>query len=214
MRNSFVISTERDRSSAYAGLKCAVSSIMSEMFYPARQLAGTMRLSGAMVRKYAQAYEQITGERIAILGRDGRQFTQAQRETMLRAKAYIDENPGMSVDVAMRAALGRAEIAAKRPGVALDTEALLELIAPFGDDLRGIREALAELPELRREVAALRGEMERSRAAAPLPLGKIRAYGDGEAASEAAPGAVSERDRDGVLVRVARRLERLMRRSQ
>lgn len=181
---------------------------------PARQLAGTMRLSGAMVRKYAQAYEAITKDRIAIIGRDGRQFTGPQRDALLRAKAFLDENPGMSVDQAMRAALGRVEIAAKRPGGALDAEALAEIAAPLQAELAGIREGLAELPELRREVAALRLELERTREPGAIPqrLGRPKAFADGRRLEDTADESDRERtgSRDGFLVRAARRIESLI----
>lgn len=197
---------------------------------PARQLAGTMRLSGAMVRKYAQSYEAITGDRIAIIGRDGRQFTGPQRDALLRAKAFLDENPGMSVDAAMRAALGRVEIAAKRPGgeqsIDLLVEALGKVAAPLQAELEGLREGLAELPELRRELADLRKEVARLRerpmasaiATTPHRFEGAAAF-DEPTPAEENPSNKSEYDRerknrkDGLIVQFARRLERLFSRE-
>ena len=188
----------------------------------ARQLAGTMRLSGAMVRKYAQAYEEITGDRIAIIGRDGRQFDNAQREALILARGFVEENPGMSVDMAMRAALGRAEIAAKRPdneqGIDMLVEALGKVAAPLQAELEGIRLALAELPELRREVSSLRREIVEQRAISPVKASRPpdpypKGYGAAVKVEEN-PDKEIDRDResrDGFLVRAARRLERMLR---
>lgn len=203
-------------------LMCGMSE--SAMLYPARQLAISMKLSGAMVRKYASAYEEITGERIEILGRDGRHFTESQRAVMLKAKGLIDANPGMSVDAAIRAALGRSEVAVKSQGGVLDAETLAALAEPFRGDLgaireglSAIREGLAELPLLRVEVKALRGELRHQGRPPSIPSdSSMRPMSFDGPVEETTPEAPRETRADlrdasgGMLVRLARRLERLL----
>lgn len=176
--------------------------------YPARQLAKDMKVSGAMVRVYAAAFENITGERVEIIGRDGRHFTEEQRAVLMKARALISDNPGLTVDAAMRAALGRAEVVAKLSG-GLDSEmlraALHETVAA---------PLTAQLEALRAEVAALRSELAEVKA---LPASERPAVVEGAregGESPAAGNGAAEGQPDGPMVRAVRWLETRLRGGQ
>ena len=83
--------------------------------YNARQVSEALGVSTAMVRKYAAAYEAITTKPIKQHARDGRLYTRDQLDALVTAKGFVDSNAGMSVDAALRIALGRAETAVKEP---------------------------------------------------------------------------------------------------
>ncbi len=134
--------------------------------YTARQVSEALGVSTAMVRKYAAAYEAITGEPVKQHPRDGRLYTRDQLDTLVNAKGFVDGNAGMSVDTALRIALGRAETAVKEPQAqtTINTAAFAEAILA---ELRGLRVDKDELQALRDEVAALRLELTETRALPP-----------------------------------------------
>ena len=115
--------------------------------YNARQVSEALGVSTAMVRKYAAAYEAITGAPIKQHARDGRLYTRDQLDALINAKGFVESNAGMSVDTALRIALGRAETAVKEPQAQttdINTSAFAEAILA---ELRGLRLANERLLE-------------------------------------------------------------------
>ncbi len=80
--------------------------------YLTRQVADRLGLGTAMVRKYAVCFEKLTGQDIPIKRRDGRQFSPEHYAVIAHAKALVDGNQGLSVETALKMALGTAEIGA------------------------------------------------------------------------------------------------------
>ncbi len=80
--------------------------------YSTRQVADRLGLGTAMVRKYAVALEKLTGQDIPLKRRDGRQFGPEHYAVIAHAKALVDGNQGLSVETALKMALGTAEIGA------------------------------------------------------------------------------------------------------
>jgi hypothetical protein len=129
----------------------------SQTVYSTKQLADSLGLGSAMVRKYAVALETVTGQEIPLKRRDGRQFSREHFDVISRAKALVDSNNGLSVDTALKMVLSGPENAAnalaspKALGSSLElTEALSAAIA------RGNEPLLAELRELRQELRETR----------------------------------------------------------
>ncbi len=103
-----------------------------------------------MVRKYAVALEQLTGEEIPIKRRDGRQFSGEHFRIISAAKSLIDSNKGLTVDLSLKMVLAPAEIALKPPtaGLTLDsTQITAETILEGLRELKAIRLQLVLLRE-------------------------------------------------------------------
>jgi hypothetical protein len=121
--------------------------------YSTRQIADSLGLGSAMVRKWALALEKVTGQEIAVKRRDGRQFSRWDFETISAAKGLVDTNKGLSVEAALRMVLGASKegqkaLAAPQPSI--DTRALGETLTAAIS--RGNEPLLAELRELRLEL--------------------------------------------------------------
>lgn len=85
-------------------------------FYSASDSAQRLGVSINMLRRYAKALEGIQGEGvIKIDPQRGRLYTRAQVETLIAAREYVLAEPGTSVENAMRAALGLADVVVKAP---------------------------------------------------------------------------------------------------
>jgi hypothetical protein len=122
----------------------------SQEVYSTKQLADSLKLGSAMVRKYAVALEKLTGEDIPLKRRDGRQFSREHFSIIARAKSLVDAHNGLSVDTALQMVVGESKSGAealaapKTPGNTLElTEALTAAIT------KGNAPLLAELRELR-----------------------------------------------------------------
>jgi hypothetical protein len=120
--------------------------------YSTRQIADSLGLGSAMVRKWALALEKVTGQEIPVKRRDGRQFSRWDFETISAAKGLVDTNKGLSIEAALRMVLGGSEegekalAAPETSGNILGlTEALTAAIAKGNEPL------LAELRELRQD---------------------------------------------------------------
>jgi hypothetical protein len=143
------------------------SSDMSkaEEVYNAGQAGALLNLGGAMLRRYAATYEELSSSEIQIHRREGRLFTQEQVDTLLKARDLVTTQ-GLSVRAAMQLALSgeldiplrRAEMRSKPPwgdGVSEDTLALKEILTealrnavtdannPLLEEMRGLRADLA-----------------------------------------------------------------------
>lgn len=169
-----------------------------ETVYNTQQVAERLGVGAAMLRRYAQTLERITGTDVPHTRRDGRQFSGEHVGVLLRAKSLIDANQGMGVETALRMALGTAEMApiAVTPVVGHGNspelaDALTAAVA------RGNAELLAEVRGLRRDLARL---------AAPAQI---------DAATDKAGSRKEQGDdhaRGGLLVRAATRLEAWLKR--
>lgn len=128
---------------------------MTEISYSARQVAEALNISTAMLRRYALAYEELTGEEIRQVKRDGRKYTQGQLETFLRAKAFVESDPNMTVVWGLRAAMGEVDAISLPPvpesrgsDPAAFAEALrVAVTAPLTEELRLLRQSNERLLE-------------------------------------------------------------------
>lgn len=159
----------------------------TEQVYSTQQAATAIGVGAAMLRRYAQTLERLTGKDIPHTRRDGRRFSVEHISSFQQARALIDENSGLSVEAALRAVLAGGTkdlIPASVPSSVLNNQALVNALRD------AITEPLAaELRELRREVR----ELQTTRGSSPVVEG-------------------SPHD-DGTLVRVARWLEQLLHRG-
>ncbi len=120
--------------------------------YSTAQLGTALGLGTAMVRKYAVALEQLTGEEIPIKRRDGRQFGAEHFRIISAAKSLIDSNKGLTVDLALRMALTPSQMPA-------------DGLAPVGPSnseaitAETILEGIRELKAIRLELVALREQV-------------------------------------------------------
>jgi hypothetical protein len=121
--------------------------------YSTKQLADSLGLGSAMVRKYAVALEAVTGQEIPIKRRDGRQFSREHFDVISKAKALVDNNNGLSVDTALKMVLSGPENAADTLAAPRPSGNTLELIEALTAAVaKGNEPLLAELRELRREL--------------------------------------------------------------
>lgn len=127
----------------------------AEQVYTTQQAAERLGVGAAMLRRYAQTLEALTGHDIPHTRRDGRQFSTEHINIFQQARALINDNRGLSVEAALRAVFqgdAAAPILPSAPSSTLDYTATIdhardELIAPI----------LTELRELRAEVRDLKG---------------------------------------------------------
>lgn len=165
--------------------------VESEQVYSTRQLAESLGLGSAMVRKYAVALETVTGQEIPLKRRDGRQFSREHFETISKAKALIDAENGLSINTALKMVLSGPENAANAlaaPGMVGSTSELAEVLTVA--IAKGNEPLLAELRELRQELREGR-QLE-----APSPVAQ----------------PTEDKTQHGILARTAIWLESLLRR--
>lgn len=145
--------------------------------YNTRQAAEALGVGAAMMRRYAQTLEEVTGEEIPQTRRDGRQFSREHLNTLLQGKALVDSHNGLSVEAALRMATSATSHSDGLP-VSLpmssitDSAALVEVLreaitAPLVAELREWRADRDDVQALRAEVAALRSELAVARTLAP-----------------------------------------------
>jgi hypothetical protein len=146
---------------------------MTQAVYSSAQVAKMLGVSGGMVRRYAMALEELTGEPIPQHARDGRQFTQEHVDALVSARRFVAGRQGMSVETGLRLALGLTDLPAATlsptatTSGTVDVEALKaalgEVIGPLLTRLQTVAESNAQLTEsnarLTAEVAALRSEV-------------------------------------------------------
>jgi DNA-binding transcriptional MerR regulator len=135
--------------------------------YTTRQAAEALGVGAAMMRRYAQTLEEITGQEIPQTRRDGRQFSREHLDTLLQAKALVDSHNGLSVEAALRMATSP-----ESAGQGLPVSVPIGSIADSAALVAALQEAItaplvAELRELRAEVAALRAEAATPKALPP-----------------------------------------------
>jgi hypothetical protein len=166
----------------------------TEMLYSARQLSDELEITLQMLSKYAQAYTKLTKRQIKKQGRDGRHFTAEQREVIKNARDLVRTQTGTTVEDAMKRAL------------VFDSAALE--VESWGDttgfDLDRLKQALNEAvtAPLIGEIQALRNEVQELKQGRELS----------QPAAEIKNSAESIDRRHGLLVRLAMRVESLLRR--
>lgn len=148
-----------------------------------------------MLSVYAKCYSQLMKTQISKQGRLGRHFTEAQRQVIRNAREMVQNNTGITVDEAMRKALvfdaDSVEAPVQVSGSQLD---LAGLKAAFSEALR--QEVTAPLVA---ELKALRAEVETLKQGQQKPTEQIL---------QPAKSEVQE----GIIVRLAKRFEALLRR--
>jgi hypothetical protein len=82
------------------------SNVEAEEVFNANRTGAMLNLGGAMLRRYAATYEELSGEEITIHKREGRLFTQEQVDTLLKARDLVTTQ-GLSVRAAMQIALSK-----------------------------------------------------------------------------------------------------------
>jgi DNA-binding transcriptional regulator YiaG len=116
-------------------------------------VAKLLGVGSAMVRKWAIAYEEVTGDKVRLRSkRDGREFSASQVDIISRAKKFVDWER-VKIDTALKMVLGQADLVP----TALDTSAedlgSLEVLKEFLarndetnqlllEEIRGLREDL------------------------------------------------------------------------
>jgi hypothetical protein len=163
-------------------------------------VAKRLSVGAAMVRKWAIAYEDATGDKVRLRSkRDGREFSASQVDVISRAKRYVDRE-GVKIDTALKMALGQAEL----------VPAALDASAEDSGSLELLKEFLARNDEtnqlLLQEIKGLREDLRQSQARELL---QSRA----EIKNSSGPVENFATDKQhGLLVRLALRLESLLRR--
>lgn len=191
----------------------------SGVVYTTRQAAEALGVGAAMLRRYAQTLEEITGQEIPQTRRDGRQFSREHLNTLLQAKALVDSHNGLSVEAALRMATS-----AKSNGEVLPVSVPAGSITDSAALVAALQEAItaplvAELRELRHEVAQLKqaqqlgsGEPAGTPKVDPVVERLATAMNNGAAAGSPSTALNPlEEAGDGAMVRAARWLERRLR---
>jgi hypothetical protein len=78
----------------------------TEEVFTAREVASALGLAGAMLRRYAATYEELTGSEIGVHKREGRLFSRDQLDTLLKARNLVSTQ-GLSVRAAMQIAVAK-----------------------------------------------------------------------------------------------------------
>lgn len=124
--------------------------------YSTKQVADRLGLGSAMVRKYAVALEKLTGDDIPLKRRDGRQFSAEHYAVLAHAKMLVNSNQGLSIETALRMALGTAEVGSDSLGPPVGYGNALELTdALTAAVARGNEALLAEVRGLRHDLTQL-----------------------------------------------------------
>jgi DNA-binding transcriptional regulator YiaG len=86
------------------------NEVASEVILSTADVAKRLNVGAAMVRKWAIAYEDATGDKVRLKSkRDGREFNSSQVDIISRAKKYVDRE-GLKVETALKMAIGQAEL--------------------------------------------------------------------------------------------------------
>jgi len=134
--------------------------VQAETLYSARQLADELGITLQMLSVYAKCYTQLTKTQISKQGRLGRHFSESQRQVIKNAREMVQTNSGMTVSEAMRKALvfdaDSLEAPVQVNGAQLDLAALKrafsealrqEVTAPLVAEVKALRQEVVELKE-------------------------------------------------------------------
>ena len=165
----------------------------AEQVYTTQQAAERVGVGAAMLRRYAQTYEGLTGHDIPHTRRDGRRFFPEHISAFQQARTLINDNRGLSVESALRAVV-QGDAAAAAPILPSVTSSALDTAA-FVDAIRDAVTAplVAELRELQAEVR----ELKEARALPPVRLDETNKVSAGE---------------PGTFARIGQRFDALLRR--
>ncbi len=199
----------------------------AEQVYSTQQAAQQLEVGAAMLRRYAQTLERLTGRDIPHTRRDGRRFSGEHITTFQKARALIDANTGLSVEAALRAILSGGEtdvIPANVPSSELDTTALVNALrdavtAPLVAELRELRQEIRELQQARElppaapedNLEGIQKSLERlkhTRLVEPETAAQVAQLDKIEAAAR----ETAQTSKHGPVVRLALWLERVLRR--
>jgi hypothetical protein len=174
----------------------------SEVMVSTADVAKRLNVGSAMVRKWAIAYEDITGDKVRLKSkRDGREFSASQVDVIARAKRYVDRE-GVKIDTALKMALGQAEL----------VPAVLDARAEDSGSLEVLQEFLARNDETNRlllqEIRGLREDLKQGQLAAPAqtddPAREIKN-------PQMVEATVGDETHHGIFTRLGARLDRLLR---
>jgi hypothetical protein len=178
------------------------NEVASEVILSTADVAKRLNVGAAMVRKWAIAYEDATGDKVRIKSkRDGREFSASQVDVISRAKKFVDHER-VKVDTALKMALGQTEL------VPTALEASSE---DFGS-LEALKEFLARNDEtsqlLLQEIRGLRQDLRHSQGRELSQPSTAEFF---SAPVEQSSPAEADRQH-GILVKLAMRLESLLNR--
>ncbi len=204
-----------------------MTGVDAEQVYSTQQAAQQLEVGAAMLRRYAQTLERLTGRDIPHTRRDGRRFSAEHITTFQKARALIDANTGLSVEAALRAVLSGGAtdvIPANVHSSELDTIALINALRdavtePLVAELRELRQEVRELQQARELPPAapedkLEGiresleRLERTQLVEPETFKQIKQLDKLEAAAR----ETAQTSKHGPVVRLALWLERVLRR--
>lgn len=180
----------------------------ADTLHTGREVAAQLGLGDAMARRYAQTYEEVSGETILTHRRDGRLFTDDQLSTLLKARAIVQQT-NVDVASAIRQALEQpvslAEITLPQ-GSALSIERLSEAITAAQ------KEANAPLLEALQSIDGKLSQL--------VDAGQVTKLATSQGTNDFRPDEsksspdenVSQGTQHGLLVRLALRLERILKR--
>lgn len=201
-----------------------------ETLLPPRQAAARLGIAPSTLRRLGPIYERATGDQLPWEGSDsggGRLWPSTAVDRLAAARALVAEGRSKSLDNALRALEGGAQPSgslARPDDAAAVAEGLKAALEAIQDDLKALPALRSEVRELHADLSRLRDEL-RARDRPPLPgPGRLIAYGDAPPTTNAAgaqPDQGSDHGRvidqtaeDGLAVRAARWLERLIRRGR
>lgn len=146
----------------------------------AGEVAARLGIKSGMVRRYAIAFESVTGIALEVDSVRGRLYPPAVVETLEAARAYLLARPGESVERALRAVTGQgegeAQPPARVPGTLTPVELKAALFEMLGEAQAPVLAALeeerergrlmqAEMQKMSSELNTLRSEISAARAA-------------------------------------------------
>jgi hypothetical protein len=127
----------------------------SEIMLSTADVSKRLKVGSAMVRKWAIAYEKITGDKVKLRSkRDGREFSASQVAVISAAKKYVDDE-GVKVETALKMVLGKTELVPVALDASAEDSGSLEVLKEFLvqndetnqlllQEIRGLREDFRE----------------------------------------------------------------------
>jgi predicted transcriptional regulator len=178
---------------------------MSEATYSTAQIASLLKLTRAMVNKYALAVEDFSGKKIPQTAKDGRRFSTEDYQVIANAKSLVDSER-VTLNTAVKMSLGQSDLVPTSPNASLvssDTSQALEAIV---SDNRAALEALVAANQannelLLEEIRRLAGDRKELPSAA------------GEKKDSIEPATAGNDTRHGILVSAAMWIEKRLRGS-
>lgn len=147
----------------------------------AGEVAARLGVKSGMVRRYALAFEGVTGIALEVDSVRGRLYPLPVVETLEAARAYLLAHPGESVEGALRAVTGQADEGAAQsparvPSILTPAELKAALFEMLGEAQAPVLAALeeerergrlmqAEMQKISSELNTLRSEISAARAA-------------------------------------------------